>query len=76
MAKTSQSGPEILHTLVSVLRCILCFQRITFLRTYLMNVYQIYSYLLKLKLNLRIGLSHRLVYSFIVFKYYEKKNTF
>ena len=37
MAETSQSGPENLHTLVSVLRCILGFQRITFLRTYFMG---------------------------------------
>ena len=35
MAETSKSGPENLHTLVSVLRRILCFQRIAFLRTYL-----------------------------------------
>ena len=34
MAETSKSGPENLHTLVSVLWCILCFRRITFLRTY------------------------------------------
>ena len=34
MAETGESGPEILHTLVSVTWCILCFQRITFLRTY------------------------------------------
>ena len=34
MAKTSLSGPENLHTLVSILRCILCFQRLTFFRTY------------------------------------------
>ena len=32
MAKTSWSGPEILHTLVSVLWCILCFQQITFFK--------------------------------------------
>ena len=32
MAKTSYSGPENLHTLVSVLWCILCFQRITFFK--------------------------------------------
>ena len=38
MAETSSSGPENLHTLVSVLRCILCFQRITFLRTYLSHL--------------------------------------
>ena len=31
MAGTSKSGPENLHTLVSVLGCILCFQRITYL---------------------------------------------
>ena len=30
MAKTSWSGPENKHTLVSVLWCILCFQRIPF----------------------------------------------
>ena len=30
MAKTSFSGPGNLHTLVSVLRCSLCFQRIPF----------------------------------------------
>ena len=30
-AETSLSCPENLHTLVSVLQCILCFQRITFL---------------------------------------------
>ena len=34
MAETSLSGPENLHTLVSVRWCVLCFQRITFLRTY------------------------------------------
>ena len=34
MAETCYYGPENLHTLVSVLRCILCFQRITFLRIY------------------------------------------
>ena len=39
MAKTSKSGPENLHTLVSVLQCILCFQRITFLRTYLSDMH-------------------------------------
>ena len=32
MAKTSLSGPENLHNLISVLWRILCFQRITFLR--------------------------------------------
>ena len=31
MAETSKSGPENVHTLVSVLSCILCFQRTTFL---------------------------------------------
>ena len=36
MAENSWSGPENLRTLLlSVLWCILCFQRITFLRTYL-----------------------------------------
>ena len=30
MAETSYSGPENMHTLVSVLWCILCFQRIPF----------------------------------------------
>ena len=30
MAETSLSGPENTHTLVSVLWCILCFQRIPF----------------------------------------------
>ena len=30
-AETSLSGPENLHPLVSVLQCILCFQRITYL---------------------------------------------
>ena len=34
MAETSWSGLVNLHTLVSVLWCILCFQRITCLRTY------------------------------------------
>ena len=38
MAKTSYSGPENMHTLVTFLRCILCFQRITFLRTYLVKI--------------------------------------
>ena len=38
MAKTCYSGPENMHTLVTVLRCILCFQRITFLRTYLVKI--------------------------------------
>ena len=38
MAETGESGPEILHILVSVTWCILCFQRITFLRTYLTSL--------------------------------------
>ena len=38
MAETSKSGPENLRTLVSILWCILCFQRITFLRTYLTSL--------------------------------------
>ena len=38
MAKTSYSGPENMHTLVTGLRCILCFQRITFLKTYLVKI--------------------------------------
>ena len=38
MVKTSYSGSENMHTLVTVLRCILCFQRITFLRTYLVKI--------------------------------------
>ena len=38
MAKTSKSGPENMHTLVKVLRCSLCIQRITFLRTYLTSL--------------------------------------
>ena len=32
MAETGQSGPENLHTLVSVIWCILCFQGITFFK--------------------------------------------
>ena len=38
MAKTSYSCPENMNTLVTVLRFILCFQRITFLRTYLVEI--------------------------------------
>ena len=34
MAETSYSGPENMHTLVSVLWCILCFQRIHFKNTF------------------------------------------
>ena len=34
----SYSGSENMHTLVTVLRCILCFQRITFLRTNLVKI--------------------------------------
>ena len=30
MAETSLSGPENMHTLISILWCILCFQRIPF----------------------------------------------
>ena len=38
MAETIQSGPENLHTLVSVLRCILWFQRITFFKNILNQI--------------------------------------
>ena len=38
MAEASLSGPENLYTLVSILWCILCFQGITFLRTYLTSL--------------------------------------
>ena len=44
MAKTSLSGPKNLYTLVAVLRCILCFQRITFLRTYWNVLVQLYRH--------------------------------
>ena len=40
MAETSKSGPENLPTLVSILWCIICFQMITFLRTYFTYVHE------------------------------------
>ena len=39
MTETSKSGPDNEHILVSVLWCILCVQRIAFLRTYWTRVY-------------------------------------
>ena len=39
MADTSLSGPENLHTLVSALLCVLCFQRITFFKNIFVFAY-------------------------------------
>ena len=57
MAASGKSGPENLHTLVSVLWCIVCFQRITFLRTYLNSINSVYiSVLYKLINSVDLGI--------------------
>ena len=38
MAETSYSDQENMHSLVTVLQCILCFKRIIFLRTYFTSI--------------------------------------
>ena len=44
--KLASLAQKNLHTLVSVLRYILCFQRITFLRTYLCDYFSVNNILL------------------------------
>ena len=70
IASKSLSGPENMHTLVTVLRCILCFQRITFFKNMfhssrrvlltLLNV----TYVIFVDFNLKKSLFSVLILSF------------